>query len=213
MSNASSIIAYSFFADFAFCPSHLDKNSPPECKRASPKILDYDAQAISNNNTVFPDLESRLTTDNITIKLDPSLAVPTTNFLHLAHSFIRLDIGHIRPNFLTNLSVIDEVLTAELPVPVGAPPGSAATPSWMYNAWKSQRYYDDTNVTFASIKVPGPSTLRAVFQCRSLQLKSSGTLVVSVLVATLSMFATIWGLGLLALALFAKQGDTTGERV
>ncbi|KAF6759928.1 hypothetical protein DFP72DRAFT_120616 [Ephemerocybe angulata] len=85
--------------------------------------------------------------------------------------------------------MMDAVLKAEYPS--ASIPGTT-TRSLLYDAWKAQAI--PGIVQFVKLEVPGPSTLQTVFICHFSKLKSTGSLIVSVLVATLSMFSSAWGL-------------------
>ncbi|KAF6757304.1 hypothetical protein DFP72DRAFT_1113259 [Ephemerocybe angulata] len=132
--------------------------------------------------------------------VSPFLA-PSLNFIHLAHAAARIDLGNMAPNnFLTNLNMVDTVLIPEFPSGL---PGET-TRSQLYDTWKSQ-INPQTNKNYATLTVPGPATLQTVFICHFSKLKSGGSLFVAVLVATLSMFSSAWGLFIIIASRIVKR--------
>jgi hypothetical protein len=170
--------------------------------------------AVTNDNMIVPSDALRLTDTQdtgVVYDLDEAIRVPTLNFLHLAQAAARIDLGNTASNnFLTNLNIVDSTLAADFPPPAGAP-STAVSRSQLYETWKSQ-IGPQTNETYPPIRITGPSTLQAVFICRLSRLKSVGSLIVSVLVATLSMFSSAWGLALLVATAYTKKGHIGGEQ-
>jgi hypothetical protein len=141
--------------------------------------------------------------------LDKALEVPTINFVQLARAAALIDIGSkASNNLLTNLDFIDQILYPELP-PVSGTTAAPSARSQLYDAWKTQTS-PLNSIHYPSLSVSGPSTLQAVFICHFSKLKGIGSLVVSVLVATLSMFSSAWGLALILTAYAAKSKGRQG---
>lgn len=218
-SNMTGIVAFSVLANFDYCPpayTHLD----PRCISGfeqPPKVKLWAATAILANNSLFPSSALYITERRDspveveaapdTPDLDVALHAAISNFAQLARAAARIDLGHSAPNnFLTNLTLIDAVLAKDFPSPLQSvdPAVSEGIPSQMYNTWKSQ-IDPMTNLTYKPLVPRGPSTLQTVFRCRTSKLKSPGSLIVSVLVATLSMFSTAWGLSIVLATHFVKK--------
>jgi hypothetical protein len=101
-----------------------------------------------------------------------------------------------------NPQATDSVLASSFP----ETPVVNASQSLLYSAWKAQ-INPANNEPFPALRIPGPSTLQAVFICHLYKQKSAGTLITSVLVATLSMSYSAWGLGLLIATSLVKMED------
>jgi hypothetical protein len=128
---------------------------------------------------------------------------PVINFLQLARAAARMDLGNPAPNnFLLNPQATDSVLASSFP----ETPVVNASQSLLYSSWKTQ-INPANNETYPALRISGPSTLQAVFICHLYKQKSPGTLITSVLVATLSMSYSAWGLGLLIATSFVNRED------
>jgi hypothetical protein len=135
--------------------------------------------------------------------LGDTLLGPVLNFVQLAQAAARIDLGNaVANNFLLNPEVVDNILVATFP----ETPVTSTSQSDLYSTWKSQ-INPATKSPYRTLNVPGPSTLQAVFICHFFKLKGPGSLIVSVLVATLSMFSSAWALGLMTAAHFVKERD------
>ncbi|KAF5342438.1 hypothetical protein D9611_001508 [Ephemerocybe angulata] len=200
-SNDTGVVSYSIVADFESCPPSHAQGSACGAKLQQPPAVDVKlVSAVMNNNTLAP-ADALSTVTPASFKLDQSLLAPSLNFIHLAHAAARIDLGNMAPNnFLTNLNMVDTVLIPEFPS--GLP--GATTRSQLYDTWKSQ-INPQTNKNYATLTVPGPATLQTVFICHFSKLKSGGSLFVAVLVATLSMFSSAWGLFIIIASRIVKR--------
>ncbi|KAF5342124.1 hypothetical protein D9611_001464 [Ephemerocybe angulata] len=194
-SNGTGLATYSLLAKFnTTCvefPSGSSDQSQTVCDDSHPPIFKIiDATGIMSNRVLRPP-DVLFNRNPATYELEEPLRAPILNLINLAHAAGRLDLGNPAPNnFLTNLSMMDAVLKAEYPS--ASTPGTT-TRSLLYDAWRAQAI-PDVGVQFVKLEVPGPSTLQTVFICHFSKLKSTGSFIVSVLVATLSMFSSAWGL-------------------
>jgi len=119
--------------------------------------------------------------DNSTIHLAIS------NFAQFAFAAIRIDLGQVYPNNpLLNLSVINETLHSKL--------GSV------------------DSLLYANLTQPGklgygysPATIVKFYPCTEQFPKPIGSAIISVLVATLSMFTTGWGIFMFISSSFAER--------
>lgn len=91
--------------------------------------------------------------------------------------------------------------------------------NWMENNWLLAPHPslspDDTLEHLPTFDLNSSSifsaTFNAVYQCRTTQLKSGGSLFISVLVATLSIFSSIWGAFMLVAAMLEKRTQNVGR--
>ncbi|KAF6758563.1 hypothetical protein DFP72DRAFT_807743 [Ephemerocybe angulata] len=208
-SNNTGLISYSLVAEFEPCPPSYANTPLCDNQRLTqpPFVNITDVNAVSNNRSLA---EKDVLGSTATFHLDESLLAPTLNFLQLARAAGRVDLGNTAPNnFLTNLSMTDTVLKSQYP---SGSKASVTAPSQLYAAWKSQVIPLSGGVRYAPLRVPGPAVLRTEFICRFSKLKSPGSLIVAVLVATLSMFSSAWGLSIVLAARIVKRrgGDEGG---
>ncbi|KAJ2922561.1 hypothetical protein H1R20_g14534, partial [Candolleomyces eurysporus] len=203
--NDTALVSYSLFARYPFCPASLGTTNP--CAFDPPAVDIAVSTAILADNTiqppaaVLPHNYNRIS--DHTILYNMTDISPVINFLQLARAAALIDLGNPAPNnFLLNLQFTDNVLAPRFP----ETPVTFASQSRLYSAWKSQTDPAD-NSSYPVLRVPGPSTLQAVFNCHLFKLKGPGSLFVSVLVATLSMFSSAWGLALIFAAYFVKKRD------
>ncbi|KAF6743203.1 hypothetical protein DFP72DRAFT_828487 [Ephemerocybe angulata] len=201
-SNKTGLITYSGMAEFESCPPSYVKDHPCGARLNQPPIVNITiGTAITSDLTILPP-DILLNANPPPYNLTESLRAPMLNFFHLARATAQIDLGNSAPNnFLTNPSMIDAVLIPEFPS--AFQPGSTAR-SQLYDAWKSQKI-PRTITNYATLAVPGPATLQAPFICHFYRLKSPGSLVVSVMVATLSMFSSAWGLSIVLAARILKN--------
>ncbi|TEB34781.1 hypothetical protein FA13DRAFT_1729438 [Coprinellus micaceus] len=197
-------VAYSIVGDFEYCPPSWIRSNTNSCTTTSKQPYPISFSSVSlilANNTILPELTDASLPN---ISLDKALEVPTINFVQLARAAALIDIGSkASNNLLTNLDFIDQILYPELP-PVSGTTAAPSARSQLYDAWKTQTS-PLNSIHYPSLAVSGPSTLQAVFICHFSKLKGIGSLIVSVLVATLSMFSSAWGLALILAAYAAKS--------
>ncbi|KAF5311430.1 hypothetical protein D9611_011619 [Ephemerocybe angulata] len=201
-SNNTGLISYSLVAEFEPCPPSYANTPLCDNQRLTqpPLVNITDVNAVSNNRTLS---EKDVLGSAVSFQLDESLLAPTLNFLQLARAAGRVDLGNTAPNnFLTNLSMTDTVLKSQYPSGFQA---SVTAPSQLYAAWKSQVIPLSGGVIYAPLQVLGPAVLQTEFICHFSRLKSPGSLIVAVLVATLSMFSSAWGLSIVLAARIVKR--------
>ncbi|KAF5342114.1 hypothetical protein D9611_001482 [Ephemerocybe angulata] len=184
-SNGTGLISYSLVAKFEHCPPSYAHEARCIASRTQPPAVNITSvSGVSNNHSLLQD-SSFAAPGTLQLELEESLRSPTLNFLQLARAAAQIDIGNAAPNnFLTNLSMVDSVLIPTYPS--ASRPG-VSMKSQLYNAWKSQLMQSTIEPKpYANLGISGPSTLQAVFICHFSRLKSTGSLLVSVLVATLT---------------------------
>ncbi|KAF6759946.1 hypothetical protein DFP72DRAFT_1004757 [Ephemerocybe angulata] len=202
-SNGTGLISYSLVAKFEHCPPSYAHEARCIASRTLPPAVNITSvSGVSNNRSLLQD-SSFAAPGTLQLELEESLRSPTLNFLQLARAAAQIDLGNAAPNnFLTNLSMVDSVLIPTYPS--ASRPG-VSVKSQLYNAWKSQLMQSSIEPKpYANLGISGPSTLQAVFICHFSRLKSTGSLLVSVLVATLSMFSSGWAILLIVAAHIVK---------
>lgn len=130
---------------------------------------------------------------------DANLTVPVRNAFQTALAAARVDIGNswMKNNFLLNTSL--ENATLAVP-PVVAPTGQGPL-SVLLNAI----HPDPLNMSDTDVY---PAVFNTVYQCQTTQRKSVGSVIISILVATLSLFTSGWGVFMLAAAFLHKRYQT-----
>ncbi|KAJ3540446.1 hypothetical protein NMY22_g4290 [Coprinellus aureogranulatus] len=216
VSNHTGVVAYSTGVNFyAFCPPSFVEDDASSCGRlsqAAPKYYWGPTTAVLGNNTlepVFPFGEFHMHTyDLSSYQLEEGLNLSTSNFIHLIRAAVLLDIGsNVTNNFFTNPDMVDQTLRADFPPPwSSSSPPAPPTRSRLYDAWKSNS--DENVYRKESLRaIPAPSMLQTVFLCHFYKLKSPGSLIVSVFVATLSMVSSAWSLALAIAAYLVKRKE------
>jgi hypothetical protein len=123
------------------------------------------------------------------------------------YAAIRVDLGNPSlNNFILNPSALNGTIFETFPVtPYNQ--AQSSTTSTLYYQWHNP---SPALQAYLPINMSGPAQIEVAYPCRFQQRKPLGSLVVSVLVATLSMFSSAWAVFILAATTFAKRSDSTG---
>ena len=112
---------------------------------------------------------------------EPTKRSPYPAISNLAQTIlasVQIDLGNPSPsNFLLNRSVVDQTIFNKI--------NSTVVNSKLYLA--------STNQSAPPFTLEGPATIQALYSCRLQLAKPLGPAVISVIVATLSMFMSGWG--------------------
>ena len=186
-SNHTGTVVIAVSADVEFCPPSigLRNGTLSPCAAQTPQFNITPTWAIGNQ---FHLLHS----SSPPYELDDTLRPPIDNMLHLALAAIRVDLGNASPNnFLTNPEVLNRTLTAVFPQTAS----TSRMPSKLYKFLHEQSLLVSSHSgpsVFDPFHIPGPSVVEAVYVCKGLKRKDSLNLIVSVFVATVSMFTPAW---------------------
>ncbi|KAF5326828.1 hypothetical protein D9619_004187 [Psilocybe cf. subviscida] len=145
--------------------------------------------------------------------LDDVLTAPLLNLIQAVYAAVRIDLGiDSANNFILHKDVMPKTLNATFPVTAVTPANkdNVGIQAHLYSAWLDPSKPDSQqNYTFLldllPIEVGGPATLRVVYLCQFQQRKTPGSLFISVLVATLSMFTSGWAVYILLLGVFLRK--------
>lgn len=188
-SNRTGPVAISLEAYPQFCPASVGVQANGitlPCYNEPPQFNLTAANVIAANFELSQDTSFPPTTDTPFV-LDDRFRPPITNILHLALAAIRIDLGNPSPNnFLTHPEVLNQTLIAVFPAVSGIP----SLGSRLYA--RALLISSGSESDFDPFRVPGPSTVQAVYVCRFLKRKSTGNLVVTVFVTTAGMFTSAW---------------------
>ncbi|TFK40231.1 hypothetical protein BDQ12DRAFT_680551 [Crucibulum laeve] len=209
-SNYTTPVAVSLQVDFLPCPASLGADA--SCATSKP------AYNISYTSAIFQDIRllqnslyEPISDDNPQIFNNDTLA-PISNLIQLVYAATRLDLGNpSRNNFILNPNITDQTLNSSFPNTVNNPAGGPlnTSVSSMYEIWdqREQRLNE-----FLPIGLEGPANIQVVYLCRFQRRKSAGSLFISVLVATLSMFSSGWAIYMMVATYFAKRKDASANR-
>ena len=200
--NQSSTISLSAQANFNYCPMSLGLNA--SCAVNPPQFSIY-AAAIVYPNTTILSYDSTSPIDPVwnpwVFDNDTQLAI--YNLIQTVYACIRIDLGNPSSNnFILNPAAINGTISPTFPLTQAN--GEAFSNSSLYVVWATWLQYRPP------VTVSGPATIQVVYPCQFQKLKSLGSLAISVLVATLSMFSTGWGIFMLLATAVAKRNNPTG---
>ncbi|KAJ7088558.1 hypothetical protein C8R43DRAFT_964947 [Mycena crocata] len=200
--NGTSPVIVSLQADFPFCPASLGRAAT--CAVAAPQF-NISTSFVSYSNNTFHQYRAGqpLTDDNQPVINDVTYNV-FSNLIQTMYAAVRIDLGNPSPNnFLLNTSVIPDTIFATY----SAIPGVFDT-SEEYANLVGTKIDPDFNLTgLLPLTVPGPAQLDVVYLCRFQHRKAPAQAFIAVLVATLSMFGSGWGLYLTLATGFVKKRD------
>jgi hypothetical protein len=129
-----------------------------------------------------------------------------SNLIQVIVASIRIDLGNPSPNnFFLHPSALNGALSSIFP-PIGP---TNSTDSLLYQANVHPEIYGIQGMI--PLTLAGPAKIQVVFLCRFQQRKAFGSLFISVLVATLSMFASGWALFMLLAGIWVKRSSETGK--
>ncbi|KAJ7434459.1 hypothetical protein FB451DRAFT_1063323 [Mycena latifolia] len=216
LTNGSFPTIISFEADFPWCPASLGPDAP--CAVQLPPLN------ITNMFEYTPGqgFASYTAADPPSNHNQPLVTNDTAgiiaNLVQSAYATVRLDLGNRSPNnFLLNTSLIGSAVAASFPQTF---PG-LANESFLYSMLVGDGFYAanlpasemaEYNITgLLPLALPGPAVVDGVYLCRFQRAKSPGAAFIAVLVATLSMFSSVWALFIGFAAGLVKQRASYGE--
>ena len=200
-SNYTSPITVSVQADITPCP--MSFGSSAACGLATPNFTIPSAAVVMTNLSFFQDIAP----EPITV-LDDNLKLPISNLLQTVYAIIRVEFGNPSPNnFILHPNVTDSIIVSKFPAtPLNQ--GGDVLVSGLYQEWTNP---DPETKKSLPVTVSGPANIQVVYLCRFQQQKTPGKLFISVLVATLTTFATGWALFMVLAVYFAKRKGPSGK--
>jgi hypothetical protein len=175
------------------------------CSISPPKLVITAAAAVYANATIlqFDNSYPIDPVDNPYV-LDADLERPFYNLLQAVYAAIRIDLGNPSlNNFILNPLALNATIFEKFPT-TAYNQDQLSTTSTLYYRWHNP---DPGLQKYLPVSVSGPAQVQVVYPCRFQQRKPLGSLIVSVLVATLSMFSSAWAVFILAATAFAKRTD------
>jgi hypothetical protein len=128
---------------------------------------------------------------------------PVINLAQTILAAVRIDLGNPSPNnFILHPSTLNATLFSTFPA------------SNLLNASASVLYQANVRPDLYGIQgslpltLEGPANIQVVYSCQFQQRKAPGSAFISVLVATLSMFSTGWGLCMFLAAYLAEHKES-----
>jgi hypothetical protein len=175
------------------------------CSIEPPKLVIATAAAVYADATILLyDHSSPIDPVDNPYVLGPDFERPFYNLLQAVYAAIRIDLGNPSlNNFILNPLVLNATIFEKFPV-TAYNQDQRSTTSTLYSLW----YNPEPDVQkYLPVNISGPAQIQVVYPCRFQQRKPLGSLIVSVLVATLSMFSSAWAAFILAATAFAKRTD------
>ena len=173
------------------CPASLGRNA--SCAINPPHFF------INSTTIVFGDSHystfdsSQSASPNNTPLIQPQDAIypPLYNLVQTLLAALRIDLGNASPNnFFLNQSALHTTLYDTFPANKSL--NLDALPSLLYDANVNPQQYGLHDLY--PLTMEGPASIQVLYLCQLQQLKAPGALVISVLVATLSMSMSGWAL-------------------
>ena len=164
--------------------------------------------------TVFPNSTIRYYDSHLPIDpvwnpwvLDNDSELPVYNIIQAVYAAVRIDLGNPSlNNFILYPAAMNNTIYPTFPITPAN--GEAFSNSTLYSALSSPfpLLQQDLPLTLS-----GPATIQVVYPCQFQRRRNTGPLVISVLVATLSMFSTVWAVYMLLATTIAKRHNPTGS--
>jgi len=152
---------------------------------------------------------------NVPKIMDDTSTAVVLNLLQTVYAAVRLDLGIDSPNnYILHKEVMPQTLNSTFPVTAVTPanPDNIGLTSRLYSIWSNPDATDSSGNDnswmwqfLPEVVAPGPAVIQVVYLCHIQSQKSPGSLIISVLVAVLSMFSSGWAIYLLVIGTFAKQ--------
>ena len=205
-SNQTSAISLSAQVNFNYCPMSFGLNA--SCAINPPQFNIFLAATVFPNSTIHY-YDSRGHVDPVwnpwVLDNDTELAV--YNILQTVYAAIRIDLGNPSlNNFILYPAALNNTIYSTFPITPAN--GEAYSNSTLYSTLSSPYPFLQQ---YLPVTLSGPATIQVVYPCQFQQLKAPGALVISVLVATLSMFSTGWAVYILLATTIAKRHNPTGS--
>ncbi|KDR78892.1 hypothetical protein GALMADRAFT_244536 [Galerina marginata CBS 339.88] len=206
-SNYTTIMILSLEADFAFCP--LSLGLAADCGIKPPKFAVSSAAVAYANATVLSYDSSDNVSDSNPYVLDADTEIPVHNILEAVYAAVRIDLGiPSLNNFILNPAFTNSTIYATFPATQWNSDAASRTSTLYYN-WTNP---EPGLRRFLPVNISGPAQIQVVYPCRFQQPKYIGPLLISVIVATLSMFSGGWALYILIATALAKRQDSSANR-
>ncbi|KAJ7487912.1 hypothetical protein FB451DRAFT_1225903 [Mycena latifolia] len=203
--NGTSPTIISLRADFPFCPASLGLAAT--CAVTIPQF-EISSSFVAYSNLTFQQYfsDEPLSDTNQPVITDVTYSV-LANIIQTMYAAVRIDLGNPSPNnFLLNTSAIPGTIFSTFPTI----PGVYST-SDEYANLIGASVNPDFNITgLLPLTTTGPAELDVVYLCRFQRRKAPAQAFIAVLVATLSMFGTGWGVFLALATKIVKRRDTGG---
>jgi hypothetical protein len=180
-------VIMSGYGPVEWCPASVGINAP--CANMPPGI------GISEATVVFSDSSFIQYDAPIDIRelLGEDVYTASLNLAQTLLAAVRIDLGNRNPNnFFFNLSLVNATLFKKI----------NSLDSLLYSQVLKQV---DGKPESASALVPGPATIQRVYSCNWQIQKPVGSAIMSVMVATITMFMTGWQIVMLLLAALASS--------
>ena len=177
------------------------------CANNPPQFNIFLATAVFPNSTLFY-YDSRDPIDPIWNPwvLDDDSELAVYNILQTVYAAVRIDLGNPSlNNFILYPAAMNNMISPTFPITPSN--GVAFSNSSLYATLSSPFPWLQQNLP---VTLSGPATIRVVYPCRYQRIKAPGALVISVLVATLSMFSTAWAVYMLLATAIAKRHNPAG---
>ncbi|KAF8150752.1 hypothetical protein B0H34DRAFT_151036 [Crassisporium funariophilum] len=198
-------------AFFEHCPASLGPNA--DCAVAAPKFnITNAAHVVGTVGLVQNNLGSDAPgTPQVMNELTTA---PINNLLQAIYASVRIDLGNDSPNnFILHKEAMARVLNSTFPVTAVTPanPANIGLTSTLVSVWTdpSATTRDGSDYSwlleYLPVNVTGASSIQMVYLCQFQQRKSPGSLLISVLVAVLSMFSSGWALYMFGVTSLAKN--------
>lgn len=188
-----------------YCP--LSLGLAADCAINPPKFAVTSAAVVYANASVLNYDSSANVSDTNPWVLDDDTEVPIHNIIESVYAAIRIDLGNPSlNNFILNRAFLNRTIYSAFPA-TKYNSNAASRNSTMYATWNNP---DTLTLPFLPITVEGPAQIQLVYACRFQRRKYLGPLIVSVMVATLSMFSSGWAFYILIATELAKRQDTSG---
>jgi hypothetical protein len=178
------------------------------CAITPPKFaIPYAATVFANTTVQQFDISYPIDPVNNPYVLDANSEQPFFNLLQAVYAAIRVDLGNPSlNNFILNPLALNDTIFQTFPVTPYNQDQSSTT-STLYSQWHNP---SPALQKYLPINVSGPAQIQVAYPCRFQQRKPLGSLVVSVLVATLSMFSSAWAVFIHLATTYAKGTDPAG---
>jgi hypothetical protein len=139
--------------------------------------------------------------------LDADVELPAFNLLQAVYAAIRVDLGNPSlNNFILNPSALNGTIFEKFPV-TAYNQDQLSTTSTLYSRWHNP---NPDMQKYLPVNVSGPAQMQVAYPCRFQRRKPLGSVIVSVLVATLSMFSSAWAIFIYLATTYAKHTDPAG---
>jgi len=192
-------IQFSVEVSYTPCPALVGTNAT--CASDPPPVNITSSLVILSNGTftyrVFSDIFS---------VIDSDLYAPIANIIQTIHASVRIDLGNPhKNNFLLNPSVLNATLSSAFSAEVLP----NTTVSTLYEFIANRGFFTLQNAL--PLKVEGLAKLQTRYLCQLQRMKAPAQAFIAVLVATLSMFVSGWGLVMLFASYWAKKGNDSAN--